>query len=526
MTSLSRAPTALRTYTIAALLLTGSADVLFFGYISRPLGIPVALFVALVALAIVLCNHRTLERKATVPALLLVAALLALTENVAWNSLTFALLALTAFALAVVRRLPSGLGAIHGLGWFARAAPLALVRDDRRRRRAIRRTSGSGRTAQERALAWVTWVMPVGLAGVFVHLLGSGNPILGRWLSWIEPLALLDLLAPSRIVFWALALLCLWPFLRPRLRRSRAARRADVPATVIEETVDKRAIITDRLFGPAAITRALLLFNAVFAVQTLLDVVYLWGGAELPSGVSYAAYAHRGAYTLVLTALLAAGIVLLAMVPGTPAVADRRIRVLVYFWTGQNVALVLSAMLQLDLYVDAYGLTHQRIAAFLWMALVAVGLVLILVRIARGRSNDWLVGANLAAAAVMLACSCFADLDAAIARFNVEHSREISGKAAASLDVLYLASLGTSALPAIDRYLAVAGSTPSSESRNDLSYLVRLRTGLETEHRKFSQEWRGWTFRNWRISRYLEANAAPVVSSPVEPAMPAPDGPE
>ena len=57
-------------------------------------------------------------------------------------------------------------------------------------------------------------------------------------------------------------------------------------------------------------TRSLILFNALFAVQTVLDLIYLWGGASLPDGMSHAEYAHRGAYPLVATALLAAAFVL------------------------------------------------------------------------------------------------------------------------------------------------------------------------------------------------------------------------
>ena len=57
----------------------------------------------------------------------------------------------------------------------------------------------------------------------------------------------------------------------------------------------------------------------LFAVQTNLDVTFLWGNAALPADITYAAYAHRGAYPLILTALLAAGFVLVAMRPGGPA---------------------------------------------------------------------------------------------------------------------------------------------------------------------------------------------------------------
>lgn len=84
-------------------------------------------------------------------------------------------------------------------------------------------------------------------------------------------------------------------------------------------------------------TRGLLLFNLVFLVQNLLDVEYLWAGAALPEGVTYAGYAHRGAYPLIATALIAGGLTLLAFSGKCSGPAWKRARVLVYFWLGQNV---------------------------------------------------------------------------------------------------------------------------------------------------------------------------------------------
>ena len=65
----------------------------------------------------------------------------------------------------------------------------------------------------------------------------------------------------------------------------------------------------DGLFGEKAVFRALLSFNGLFAVQNGMDAAFLWGRAGLPEGLTYAAYAHRGAYALIVTALLAAAFV-------------------------------------------------------------------------------------------------------------------------------------------------------------------------------------------------------------------------
>jgi hypothetical protein len=48
-------------------------------------------------------------------------------------------------------------------------------------------------------------------------------------------------------------------------------------------------------------------------------MLYLWGSATLPDGLTYADYAHRGAYPLIVTALLAGWFAIVATKPGTEA---------------------------------------------------------------------------------------------------------------------------------------------------------------------------------------------------------------
>ena len=263
------------------------------------------------------------------------------------------------------------------------------------------------------------------------------------------------------------------------------------------------------LFGKAAILRSLIVFNAIFAVQTVMDAIYLWGGVALPDGVTYASYAHRGAYALIATALLAALFVLLAMRPAGAASEDRLIRNLVYVWTAQNVWLVLSSILRLDLYVSIYSLTYWRIAAFLWMGLVATGLILIIARIALRKSNEWLLSANLLTLSSLLYACCFINFAAFIASYNVDHAAEITGNSL-EIDVSYLRQLGPPAFPAIDRLLA---ATPQNRlcaydmERGEDFCLSATRAGDELAFREAAANWRSWSVRNWRMLRYLDTQA-------------------
>jgi hypothetical protein len=344
------------------------------------------------------------------------------------------------------------------------------------------------------ATGFATWFVPIVLGAVFVALFASANPLIEKWFALLNPGNAASQVNLARVLFWAVVLSVVWPFVQVRWRRRNAA-----TAATIEPAPDPSSTPTDGnlldFFGTATILRSLILFNLLFAVQTALDVIYLWGNAALPADITYAAYAHRGAYPLIVTALLAAGFVLIAMKPGGPAERSPVIRPLVYLWVAQNVMLVISSILRLDLYVQIYLLTYWRVAAFVWMLLVVIGLVLIVARIALHRTDEWLIRANLITLTGTLYVCSLVNFAAIVADYNVSHSREASGKGV-SIDTHYLILLGPQALPALDK---------TFQLREVNSSLVSHRNCLGERLSQDMLSWRAWSFRSWRLQRYITA---------------------
>lgn len=364
------------------------------------------------------------------------------------------------------------------------------------------RSHGSWRRA---ARVLGRWVAPVLLTLVFLGLFSVANPILHRWTSeavdclarWLSRLQLPSL---ERCLFWVLVGVWLWPFLRARwaktvrdLRR-KALRSLLVPSGGCSPSSGPR---TPRPFpGPTAgfAVRCLVPFNALFLLQNLLDARYLWAGSHLPEGMTYAQYAHRGAYPLVVTALLAAVFVLATFSPKAETSRHNWARGLVYLWLAQNVVLTASAAYRLALYVDAYSLTRLRFAAAVWMGLVAAGLLSIARRIVKSHSNEWLVGRNLSLLGLVLYCLCFVNVDGIIASYNVGHCKEIGG-AGAELDLSYIARLGPEALPAL-RWYGDSVDDPAKAAHAGEA-VAQLERRL---HRQLA-DWRGWTWDRWRLAR-------------------------
>jgi hypothetical protein len=336
------------------------------------------------------------------------------------------------------------------------------------------------------------WLLPAALGTVFVALFAAANPVIEQWVSLLNPKIILDYVSVPRVLFWIMMLALVWPFIHVRWRRKKVVTMTNVDAPAPPPLPP---LVPVEFLGPSTILRSLILFNLLFAAQSILDGLYLWGHVALPANMTYAAYAHRGAYPLIATALLAAAFVLVAMRPGGPAEKSTVIRPLVYLWVGQNVLLVASSILRLDLYVDIYMLTYWRIAAFIWMGLVALGLILIVARIALDRSNRWLVGGNLIALTIVVYSCSLMNFDAFIADYNIAHSREVSGKGM-PIDTRYLTQLGPQALPAIERMMQI---------RTD-GTLVGCHDRL-VETQRLDVAWRALGFRSWRLQRRLDAEA-------------------
>ncbi len=316
-------------------------------------------------------------------------------------------------------------------------------------------------------------ILPVAGSVIFLALFATANPLIQDALGQLS----LPSLSLERAAFCAVMTVIVWHPLRPRALATRL------------DLVDLGPTRADT--DPRTIILSLAAFNFIFAVQNALDLAFLWSGASLPEGVSLADYAHRGAYPLIVTALLAGLFVIVFLRSGSIASASRNVRWLVTAWIAQNILLVSSSMLRTLDYVDVYSLTVWRIAALAWMGLVALGLALICIRLLIEKSVAWLINWNAAAATVVLAIAAVIDLGSVAAQWNVRNARE-SGGLGAPIDLCYMASLGDSALlPLIEfEQRTLPGALTARVKAARATQLAQLR--------EEQADWRTWTPRGDR----------------------------
>jgi hypothetical protein len=347
--------------------------------------------------------------------------------------------------------------------------PTATVRDGVQAARQLVEANPAG---WDLGRLFKAWGVPVVLGGVFALLLVGANPVLDRWWQNLSDVRLpeMDL---WRALFWAMMVLLIWPCMVV------ARLRGQLTPAPARQTVRRVGMI-----NAGSVARSLVLFNAMFAVQTVMDIVLLYGDAGLPDGMSHATYAHRGAYPLLLTALLAG---LFAVLARPFAEEKPMLRVLLLVWLGQTLALVLASVVRLDTYVDVYGLTRLRLAALIWMGMVAAGLGVVVWQVAARKHNGWMLVRSGGIGAVTLYVCAFISFDGIIARYNL--SRPVVE------DAWYICrELGEGALPAIATYdVRTGGNLCVRTSSGSRPYLFR------------PDDWREWGFRNARLRRSLQA---------------------
>jgi len=459
---------------VGALALVALADLLF--YFQRA-GSTLGLFAVLLLVLVVATRNGILRswpsRVALAAASFFALALAAdpgpLAALLYWTALTLAAL------LPRTARFDDGWRWLQRLVVHGLLSPFGPIRDRRiagKARRRSRSPSGIGRTL---ALLF----LPLAGSALFLTLFAQANPLIGNTLARLDFWPDFDETTLIRILFWTFVLIAVWSLLRPPRGRIPAATPGADPDLALPGV------------SLASVTLSLAAFNLIFAVQNGLDLAFLWSGAPLPAGMTLAEYAHRGAYPLIATALLAGLFVLVTLRPGSATASSRPIRLLVTLLIAQNLLLVASTMLRTFDYVEAYSLTRLRIAALIWMGLVAVGLALICYRLLRTKSGAWLINANMLAALVVLSACTTVDLGRMAAAWNVRHAREVGGSGAA-LDLCYLNTLGPSALlPLIE----LEGRSLPAELRDRVQWL-RGRTMERLAVRQ--ADWHGWTLRDAR----------------------------
>jgi hypothetical protein len=233
------------------------------------------------------------------------------------------------------------------------------------------------------------------------------------------------------------------------------------------------------------------------------------------TGLTVSAYARRGFFELVWVTTLAIPLILAtrAAIPADDHAVRRRHTVLAGWIIALLIAVSLSAVLRLKLYVHFYGLTVERIYPLAFIGWLVFLLFWTAATVLRDHGERFVAGTLLSAFGTLLTLN-IADPDAIVARTNLDRSSRTEASSDAqlrSLDIAHLATLAGGAVPsAVGAVVRTAGTTPTTEEKAERCTAARVllnRWGPDSRVRRDHDAIAGWRSWNHDDALALEAVA-------------------
>jgi hypothetical protein len=180
-----------------------------------------------------------------------------------------------------------------------------------------------------------------------------------------------------------------------------------------------------------------LLFSLLNVLTLLVaggDLLFQLGSRTLPDGVTFTNYVHQGVGGLIISIVLAMGLVLFFF-RGRLNFDQRykTLRILALIWLAQNVLLLVLTGMRNNLYTLEYGLTYKRLGVYFYLLLTLGGLLTTAVKVMNRKTNGWLFHANTWLCYVAFSASTLISWDRFITYYNVTYPK--------SLDRAYVSNL-------------------------------------------------------------------------------------
>ena len=273
--------------------------------------------------------------------------------------------------------------------------------------------------------------------------------------------------------------------------------------------------------GVVELTTMLGALNVLFGSFVIVQIGWLYGGQDLvqrTTGLSVAQYARRGFFELVWVSMLTLPVLLgvHAVLPAEDRRMTRRFRALAAPLLVLLGAVMISALVRMQLYVRFFGLSVDRLNATAIMTWLAIVFVWFALTVLRGWARPFAAGMVISGMGVLATLNAVSP-DALVARVNISRARERGAAAADSLDRWYLARTSGDAVPVlVPLLLAPPMSKPGTATRvAELSDRCRAVDQLldrwaydpvDEQGKIRERSWTSWNYGASRARRIVRAN--------------------
>lgn len=205
---------------------------------------------------------------------------------------------------------------------------------------------------------------------------------------------------------------------------------------------------------PVIAITLLSLINAIYVLFTVIQFSYLFGGPSfaLPEHFTYAGYARRGFFELIVVTLINFSVLLtlVCLIRESGRIAGRTLRLLESLLVLCTLVMLMSAFFRMALYEQMYGYTYLRLLTHAFMIFLFALFILTFWRV--WKKTVPLYKYYLITAIAAYVVINYVNIDRLITEYNIERY-QATGK----IDIAYLSGLSDD---------AVAGSVRLLQAKN------------------------------------------------------------
>ncbi len=348
---------------------------------------------------------------------------------------------------------------------------------------ALNKLTGTRKTSRAAIKVSAGVLISIPFLIIFTCLFASADPIFKEHLrNFFDFIWRPDILKRGAVIFF------MWFFLCGYL--ARAAKRSS-----LESHLDR--VEPKQNYDGIIVFVFLLMNNLLFLSFIIIQLEYLFGGAEVIKNTSYtyAEYAHKGFYEFWMAVILVS--VILLYTDYRLREQKGHVRLMVHCaWIAmvcQTFVIIASGFKRILVYEEAYGYTYLRILVALFLLWMAGAFMLFIVKIILRKSPSWLISSGLCLTFVFLVFVSTFSIDKYIARKNIDRYLK-QGK---ELDTEYLSHLSTDAYPEIKRLKMEAEDEWVRKSAEKI--LLQLHETAEEN----LQHWASWNLSLSKVEQGL-----------------------
>lgn len=205
---------------------------------------------------------------------------------------------------------------------------------------------------------------------------------------------------------------------------------------------EKALLVTGRevkKHGNVTVITVSVMVTVVYLLFSMIQILFLFAGNfKLPEGMNYAEYARQGFFQLLFVSAFNLFAVLMVK---KHVEQNKLLEVLLYVITGCTYIMTFSSGFRMMMYIDVYGLTTLRVLVMLSLALIAVLLVGVILKIRNEKFNFFKFGTFVVSAFYI--GYAFSHSEYFIAKYNLTNGLN---------DDTYIYQLSSDAIPAIEKY--------------------------------------------------------------------------